>query len=115
MMHPRAYRSSTIAAALSLVMALAAAAQPDTPAKRAIDLTGKWTFTTQSSYGTSTPAVSFTQKGDSLKGQYQSATLGNRDFTGTIKDGKFSFGFDAEMGGQAFSMSFTGKVEDDGS
>jgi hypothetical protein len=92
-----------------------AGAQADKTDKKPVDLTGKWTFTTQSTYGTSTPTVTITQKGDSLKGTYESQTLGTRGFSGTSTDGTFTFGFDAEAGGMQFSMSYAGKVEDDGS
>lgn len=65
----------------------------------------------QSDVGTGTPTVTFTQKGDSLTGRYSSQSLGERDFTGTLKEGKIEFGFSAEVQGQAFSMSFSGTLD----
>jgi len=102
----RATRSLITAAVLMVTLPSFASAQGD----KKPDITGKWTFTTQSDYGTSTPTVSFTQKGDSLTGRYSSATLGERDFIGTIKDGKLYFGFTAEAGGQEFQMAFAGTL-----
>ncbi|MEA3244867.1 MAG: hypothetical protein U9Q74_01795 [Gemmatimonadota bacterium] len=81
--------------------------------KKAPDLTGRWQFTVQSEVGTGTPMVTFKQKGDTLTGRYSSQALGERDFTGTFKDGKIEFSFGAESGGQAFTMSFSGKLEGD--
>ncbi len=81
--------------------------------KKAPDLTGRWQFTVQSEVGTGTPMVTFRQKGDTLTGRYSSQALGERDFTGTFKDGKVAFSFDAESGGQAFTMSFSGKLDSD--
>src|SRR5207244_3597560 len=80
-------------------------------AKKA-DITGKWTFSVQSDVGTGTPTVTFAQKGDTISGRYSSQALGERDFTGTFKDGKINFGFNAEAGGQSFSMAFAGTVAD---
>jgi hypothetical protein len=75
------------------------------------DVTGKWSFTVESEVGSGTPTVTFAQKGDSLSGRYSSQALGERDFTGTFKDGKINFGFSADAGGQVFSMSFSGALD----
>jgi hypothetical protein len=97
----------TAAAALLLVPAFAHA-----QADKKIDIVGKWSFNVQSDVGSGTPTVTFNaQKGDSISGRYSSQTLGERDFVGTYKDGKIAFGFTAEAGGQTFSMSFAGKVD----
>ena len=76
-----------------------------------VDITGKWSFTVESPAGTGTPTVTFKQKGDSISGRYSSQALGEHDFTGTLKDGKIRFGFDAESGGQAFVMAFDGTLD----
>ena len=47
-----------------------------------VDVTGKWSFTVESPAG-----------------------------TGTLKDGKIRFSFDAESGGQAFTMMFDGALD----
>jgi hypothetical protein len=78
--------------------------------KQAVDLTGKWSFSVESSAGTGTPTVTFVQKGDSISGRYSSQALGERDFTGTVKDGKVEFSFTADVQGQQFSMSFSGTL-----
>lgn len=94
------------------IFAATASAQGDTkPVQPKTDITGKWVFTNQSSYGTSNPTVTFTQKGDSISGRYSSTTLGDHDFVGTVKDGKVNFGFDAEAGGQGFYLAFHGTLD----
>ena len=99
-----------LAAALPMIAsAQTAASKPDT-AK--IDVTGKWAFTVHSDAGNGTPTVTFVQKGDSITGRYDSQALGNREFVGISKAGKISFGFTAESGGQTFSMSFSGALDD---
>lgn len=75
------------------------------------DITGKWLFSVQSDAGSGTPTVTFKQQGDSISGRYSSQVLGERDFTGTLKDGKIAFGFSAEVQGQQFSMSFSGAMD----
>ena len=76
-----------------------------------VDVTGKWSFTVESPAGTGTPTITFKQQGDSISGRYSSKSLGEKDFTGTLKDGKIRFSFDAESGGQAFTMMFDGALE----
>jgi hypothetical protein len=100
-------RSLFSALLFAAVLPVVAAAQTEPQP----DLTGKWTFTNQSSYGTSNPIVTFKQKGDSLTGVYSSASLGDHEFVGTIKKGKVSFGFDTEAGGMKFYMAFSGTLD----
>lgn len=103
-----------LAAAVALAMIPAAAqaqsssAKPDTSK---IDVTGKWNMNIESPVQ-GTPTVTFTVKGDSLKGQYISNAIGTHDFVGTIKGRTLTFSFPAESGGQSFTMAFTAKVED---
>ena len=93
--------------AASLIAVQAAPAQE----KKILEVTGKWQMDVQSEVGNGTPTVTFQQKGDSISGRYSSQALGERDFVGTVKDGKIEFGFTAEVGGQQFSMYFSGTVE----
>ena len=102
--------------AKSLLIALFAAmvARPDTANgqdAKPVDVTGKWIMNVMSDAGSGTPTVTFKQAGDSLSGRYSSQNLGERDFAGKIKDGKIDFGFEAESGGMAFSMYFSGTIE----
>jgi hypothetical protein len=76
-----------------------------------IDVTGKWNFLIESPVQ-GTPTITFTVKGDSLKGQYISQAIGTHDFVGTIKGRTLTFSFPAESGGQSFVMAFVAKVQD---
>jgi hypothetical protein len=96
----------TIAPSLSRSQS-APAAKPDTGK---VDVTGKWSFNIE--MFNATPTVTFTQKGDSISGQYISATLGTKDFKGTVKGRAITFSFPAESGGQSFVMAFSGKIDD---
>lgn len=95
-------------AALMLAVPLVAGAQGDTTK---VNITGRWAFSVTSDVGSGSPFVTFKQAGDSISGRYSSQSLGERDFTGTIKDGKVSFSFQADAGGQAFAMSFEGTLD----
>ena len=75
------------------------------------DVTGKWSFAVQSDAGTGTPTVTIKQQGDSVSGHYSSQVLGERDFTGTFKNGKLEFSFSADVQGQQLSASFSGTME----
>jgi len=98
--------SHILIAAVLLVTSLPAA-----NAQAGVGLTGKWQFVVQTDAGTGSPTVTFTQKGDSLSGHYSSQLLGERDFTGTVKDGKVTFSFHAEVQGQKLTVRYSGTVE----
>ena len=103
-----------VLAAFTLAIIPAAAHAQSTPAKpdtSRIDVTGKWNFSIETPVQ-GTPTVTFTVKGDSIKGQYISQALGTHDFVGTIKGRTLTFSFPAESGGQSFVMAFTAKVGD---
>ena len=109
----RALRSILAAFGLAIIPAVAhsqtpPAAKPDTGK---IDVSGKWNFSIETPVQ-GTPVVTFTQKGDSVKGQYISQALGTHDFVGAVKGRTVTFSFPAESGGQSFTMAFTAKVED---
>ena len=77
----------------------------------AVNLTGKWTFTVQTSAGNGTPTVTLKQDGEQLTGHYSSAQLGEAELTGTVKgsDVKFTFGTDVQ--GVHLDVTYTGTIE----
>jgi hypothetical protein len=79
------------------------------PAK--VDLTGKWLFTVQTDNGTGTPTVTLKQQGDSLSGHYSSQLLGERELTGSVKDGRISFRFATELQGTSLTVTYSGTIE----
>ena len=104
----------SVVAALALAMIPAVAQSQSTPAKpdtSRIDVTGKWNFSIETPVQ-GTPLVTFSVKGDSVKGQYISSALGTHDFVGTIKGRTLTFSFPAESGGQSFTMAFIATVAD---
>jgi hypothetical protein len=105
-------RRFALALIASISLAASAGAQGDAkPDDKRVDITGKWSFTVQSPAGTGTPTVTFKQKADTISGTYISNALGERTFNGWLKDGAIKFAFEAESGGQAFLMSFSGTLD----
>src|SRR5687768_15136336 len=91
----RVIRSLVAAAALAMLPSIshaqsvtaASVAKTDTTK---VDLTGKWAFSIEQPFA-GTPTVNFTQKGDSISGQYISNALGTHNFVGTAKAGVVAF------------------------
>jgi hypothetical protein len=96
----RTLRSAVLAFALPAASLLA---------QRAIDLTGQWTFAVITENGTGTPAVTFSQKGDSLTGTYESSRMGLIRFKGTVKGSALKFDVNTSAG---TTLSFTGTIVD---
>jgi hypothetical protein len=103
-MRQRVWRLSLAVAAL-----VALAAVPGVRAQAKIDITGAWIFTVDT--GTiGTPTVTFKQTGEQLTGHYSSETLGEADFTGTLKGQDLQFSFSADAGGQTVPVVYKGTV-----
>ena len=100
-------RLLSLLTAIVVVLPAAAGAQD----KPKLDLTGTWQFSVQSELGSGSPTVVLKQQGDSLTGRYISQSLGERELTGAIKGNKVEFGFEADAGGQKFSMWFAGELD----
>jgi hypothetical protein len=75
------------------------------------DVSGKWAFNVQTDAGSGTPTVTLKQDGEKLTGHYSSATLGEADLTGTVKGDEVKFSFNADAGGTALVVTYTGKIE----
>jgi hypothetical protein len=75
------------------------------------DVTGKWTFTVETSAGSGTPTVTFKQDGEKLSGHYSSMTLGEADFTGSVKGRELAFNFMANVADMQIPVSYSGTIE----
>jgi hypothetical protein len=96
----------TIGGMLALVAVLAVSA-----AAQGVNVTGKWVFNVDTGQGTGQPTVTFTQEGEKLKGHYSSQTLGEADFTGTVKGNAIQFSFNADVQGNAIDVVYDGTVD----
>ena len=97
---------TAIGGILALVAALVMPA-----AAQGVNVTGKWVFDVQTSGGSGQPTVTFKQEGEKLTGHYSSQTLGEADFTGTVKGTAIQFTFNAEAQGQQIDVAYTGSVD----
>lgn len=96
---------------VALLLASPRAALSQQSPTESVNLTGKWLFSVTTDAGTGTPTITFTQKADSLSGHYSSQTLGEADFTGTAKDGKFRFDVPVNVQGTSFVVTYEGTIE----
>jgi hypothetical protein len=97
---------TVIGGILSLVAALAMPA-----AAQGVNVTGKWVFDVQTGGGSGQPTVTFKQDGEKLTGHYSSQTLGEADFTGSVKGNAIQFTFNAEAQGQQIDVAYSGTVD----
>jgi hypothetical protein len=77
----------------------------------AVDLTGKWLFTVDTSAGSGTPTVTLKQDGEKLTGHYSSAQLGEAELTGTVKGKDMKFAFGTDVQGTHLDVIYTGTIE----
>ena len=80
-------------------------------AQTAVNLTGKWLFTVQTSAGNGTPTVTLKQEGEKLTGHYSSAQLGEAELTGTVKGSDLKFTFGTDVQGAHLEVTYTGTIE----
>jgi hypothetical protein len=95
----------------ALAMLLAVALAQVVGAQSKVDVTGKWVFAVESAAGTGTPTVTFKQDGEKLSGHYSSQTLGEADFTGTVKGTAITFSFSVDAQGTALDVVYTGTID----
>ena len=77
-----------------------------------LDINGAWVFeVTIDGAVTGTPTVTFKTEGEKVTGHYSSMTLGENDFTGTLKGSALDFSFNvADVG----SVVYKATVESNG-
>ena len=98
--------------ALAMVSAPLSAAQ--TPAPKALDVSGKWGVVMELSIGTSNPTLVLKHDGTKVTGTY-TGRYGESKLTGTVNDKRvltFQVALSAE--GADVTMLFTGEVSADG-
>ena len=102
--------------AASLAFALALAIAPALPAEvtaqdKPADVAGAWALTVETSAGTGTPGVQFTQDGETLAGTYTSQVFGEQKVTGTVKGSVITFSFNASIQDANVTVTYTGTVD----
>jgi hypothetical protein len=96
-----------------------AAEKKDAPAasaaKPAASLTGDWVASVELPNMTANPGLTLKQDGETLTGDYTSAQYGKFPIKGTVKGNDVTFWFAMSVEGTAMNVTYTGKVEADGS
>ncbi|MGE0464298.1 MAG: hypothetical protein AB7Q16_23270 [Vicinamibacterales bacterium] len=82
-------------------------------AAQGVNVTGTWAFDVQTGGGGGQPTLTFKQDGEKLTGHYSSQTLGEADFTGTVKGNAIQFTFNASVQGTEIDVTYAGTVEGD--
>ena len=103
-------RTKLAAVALAVLIASVVSAQGQT-----LNITGKWIFEVQTDAGTGTPTVTIKQEGEKVSGHYSSQTLGEADFTGTLKGQALTFTFQADLQGTAVPVTYVATVDNSSS
>jgi hypothetical protein len=80
-------------------------------AAQGVNVTGKWTLTVETGGGSGSPTLTFKQDGEKLTGHYSSQTLGEADFTGTVKGNAIQFTFNANAQGTEIDVVYAGTVD----
>ena len=95
----------TVAAALLVLVSVSLHAGQ----AAAVDISGAWIFSVDT--GTvGTPTVTFKQEGEKISGHDSSQTLGEADFTGTLKGQDLSFTFTATIQDMPLPVVYKGTV-----
>jgi uncharacterized protein with FMN-binding domain len=98
-------RLAIIAAAIAFLPNLAIAA--DSP-----EVTGNWTMTVETDYGTGNPTFTLAQDGESITGTYK-GLFGEAPVAGTIKDGHVTLSIKVNAQGEDMTVEYAGTVEGD--
>ncbi len=99
----------------SLAIVMLAMGLVSVSAQNPADVGGGWALTVDTEAGgTTTPSITLVQDGSELTGHYSSDTLGEADVTGSVDGNNVRFSFDAEAGGYALEVTYTGALQEDG-
>ena len=101
----------TLTRALSVLTVTAALTAVAGATAQTVNVTGTWIFNVETGQGSGTPTVTFKQDGEMLSGHYSSQTLGEADFTGTVKGSAIQFAFNATAQGTQIDVVYAGTVD----
>jgi hypothetical protein len=87
-----------------------AAAPPSAPQAGAMNITGDWSVTVETSGGSGNPSFTFKQDGETLTGTYK-GQFGESPLTGTVKGADIKFTIKINAQGQDLTIEYAGKIE----
>lgn len=86
-----------------------------TAAPAAASLTGTWSVALDLGTINATPTMVLKQEGEKLTGEYVSQQYGKFPLTGTVKGSDVTISFAMSVEGTALNVTYTGKIDKDGS
>ena len=98
--------------AVARLLLAAALVVPALTAAQAVNITGTWNLSVTTGQGSGNPTMVFKQDGEKLTGHY-TGTLGEADFTGTVKGKAVQINFTVNAQGTDIDVAYTGEVEGD--
>ena len=87
-----------------------APANPPAQSGGAVNVTGSWNFTVETSQGSGNPTFTFKQEGETLTGTYK-GQFGEAPLKGTVKGNDITFTIKVNAQGQDLEITYTGKVD----
>lgn len=87
----------------------AAAAPAPAQGTGAVNISGAWDFTVETSGGSGSPSFTFKQEGENLTGTYK-GQFGEAPLTGTVKGDDVKFSVKISAQGQSLTVVYSGKV-----
>lgn len=91
-------KPSSFRRALILGLAVLTLATLSARAQAKIDISGTWVFTIQADAASGTPTVTLKQEGERVTGHISSPSMGEQDFTGTLKGQALAITFGSDLG-----------------
>jgi len=79
----------------------------------AVNITGAWSFQVETANGTGSPSFTFVQAGPNIVGTYK-GLFGEAEFSGTLRNSELRFSFGVRVQDEPAVVTYTGKVESDG-
>jgi hypothetical protein len=85
-------------------------ANPPAQSSGAVNVTGTWSATVETSQGSGNPTFTFKQEGETLTGNYK-GQFGEAPLKGTVKGNDITFNIKINAQGQDFDVTYMGKVD----
>jgi hypothetical protein len=100
------------AVVVSLLVFLPAASGAQEAPQKPVNVTGTWASTVESPQGSISSTANYKQDGETLTGTHV-GQYGELPLKGTVKGSAITYTVTVDMGGQALTITYSGKVDGD--
>ena len=101
-----------VAALMVMVLVPAVVVAQDAGQAKAVDVTGTWESTVESPQGALASTATYKQDGETLTGTHV-GQMGELQLKGTVKGNAIAYQITVDMGGQQFTISYSGTIDGD--